>query len=131
MLAHGVAGFLKERMFEASDGYRIHVCDMCVRFVVTLDCTDRLTYSRLTRSCGLTAIANLKKQSFECRACRNKTASASPVTTGPARMSPTDPHRTDHSLASAPPVRRQAALPGAAGHGYRDSVRSPLANRLA
>jgi hypothetical protein len=24
--------------------------------------------------CGLTAIANLKKQSFECRACKNKTA---------------------------------------------------------
>ena len=24
--------------------------------------------------CGLTAIANLKKQRFECRACKNKTA---------------------------------------------------------
>ena len=24
--------------------------------------------------CGLTAIANLKKQSFECRSCKNKTA---------------------------------------------------------
>ncbi|BGP69929.1 DNA-dependent RNA polymerase II [Rhodotorula toruloides] len=54
MLAHGVAGFLKERMFEASDGYRIHVCEIC----------------------GLTAIANLKKQSFECRACKNRTAIA-------------------------------------------------------
>ncbi|GAA5911569.1 hypothetical protein JCM8208_005679, partial [Rhodotorula glutinis] len=54
MLAHGVAGFLKERVFDVSDGYRVHVCEIC----------------------GLTAIANLKKQSFECRACRNKTAIA-------------------------------------------------------
>ncbi|KAI0275029.1 DNA-dependent RNA polymerase II second largest subunit [Gloeopeniophorella convolvens] len=52
MISHGVAAFLKERLFDASDAYRLHVCDIC----------------------GLTAIANLKKQSFECRACKTKTS---------------------------------------------------------
>ncbi|KAI0308169.1 DNA-directed RNA polymerase II, subunit 2 [Multifurca ochricompacta] len=46
MISHGVAAFLKERLFDASDAYRLHVCDIC----------------------GLTAIANL------CRACKTKTS---------------------------------------------------------
>ncbi|RXK35759.1 DNA-directed RNA polymerase II subunit RPB2 [Tremella mesenterica] len=51
MISHGIAAFLKERMYDSSDGFRVHVCDQC----------------------GLMAIANLKKQEFHCSVCRNST----------------------------------------------------------
>ncbi|CAJ0745456.1 1243_t:CDS:10 [Entrophospora sp. SA101] len=51
MISHGTAMFLKERLFDASDAYRIHACDIC----------------------GLMAIANLKKNTFQCKSCKNTT----------------------------------------------------------
>lgn len=52
MISHGASAFLKERLFEVSDAFRVHICDIC----------------------GLmTPIANLKKNLFECRPCHNKT----------------------------------------------------------
>ena len=53
MISHGASKFLKERLFDVSDAYRVHVCD----------------------ACGLFAIANVPKNHFECRSCKTSTVS--------------------------------------------------------
>nr|PIM05069.1 DNA-directed RNA polymerase II RPB2 [Toxoplasma gondii COUG] len=50
MISHGAAHMLKERLFEQSDAYRVHVCDIC----------------------GLVCTADLSRGNFECKLCDNK-----------------------------------------------------------
>ncbi|GFE54525.1 DNA-directed RNA polymerase II RPB2 [Babesia ovis] len=52
MISHGAAKMLKERLFDQSDAFRMHVCDKC----------------------GLCCIADLNRNNFECTACDNKTS---------------------------------------------------------
>ncbi|GAX80657.1 hypothetical protein CEUSTIGMA_g8092.t1 [Chlamydomonas eustigma] len=49
IISHGAAAFLKERLFDQSDAYRVHVCEKS----------------------GLIAVANLKKQQFSSQIYKN------------------------------------------------------------
>lgn len=52
LISHGGASFIQERLMDMSDKSRVHVCDIC----------------------GLIAIADLRRNLFQCRSCNNKTA---------------------------------------------------------
>lgn len=49
MVSHGAARFLKERLFDVSDCYRVHVCN----------------------TCGLFCEAKLLEQTYWCRRCES------------------------------------------------------------
>eukprot|EP00042_Codosiga_hollandica_P059449 m.916301 g.916301 ORF g.916301 m.916301 type:complete len:1179 (+) comp60162_c0_seq1:57-3593(+) len=51
MIAHGVAHVLKERLFDVSDAYTVHVCDIC----------------------GLIAVSNPRSKELSCKPCSNMT----------------------------------------------------------
>jgi DNA-directed RNA polymerase II subunit RPB2 len=50
MISHGAAKFLKERLFNVSDFYRVHVCT----------------------NCGLIAVAVFSKNQYYCTTCRKR-----------------------------------------------------------
>lgn len=88
MISHGVAAFLKVRLpltplteahahaefltrsaCSTSVTATVSTCARCVYFLFV---AVGQTLTRLApSSCGMTAIANLKKQTFECRSCRS------------------------------------------------------------
>lgn len=47
IIAHGASKFLKEKLFDVSDKYTVHICE----------------------SCGLFAVANLQNNDYKCKLC--------------------------------------------------------------
>jgi len=65
MISHGASAFLKERLLDVSDAFRVHICEIC----------------------GLmTPIAKLQQGQFECRPCKNKTRIAQVVVPYAAKL---------------------------------------------
>ena len=52
MISHGTTQFLKERMLDVSDNYRLYVC----------------------ADCGIKAVVNPEKDIYYCKNCNNQTS---------------------------------------------------------
>ena len=82
-IAHGASQFLRERLFEVSDPYEAHVCNICGMFCtgVVLIVMCSIDFSERSRFIGCLdvnqkpppSIANLKQQIYNCKGCDNKT----------------------------------------------------------
>lgn len=105
-IAHGAAQFLRERLFEVSDPYRAHVCNLC----------------------GLMCVANLRNQTYECKSCKNKTQ-VSAVSVCP---SPSGEHRCDVVTNPIPPSPQvsQICLPYACKLLFQELMSMSIAPRL-
>jgi len=91
IISHGTAAFLKERLFDQSDAYRVHACD----------------------ACGLFAVANLKKNQFYCPACKNTNGVVQ--ARGPALAWPAPPR----PVRGRQPEEEPVLLPGLQEHQRR------------
>ncbi|KAI9217682.1 Rna polymerase II [Blastocladiella britannica] len=54
-IAHGAAQFLKDRLFDNSDAYRVHVCDQCGLFAISIEQPGTGTKQYLCRACNNTS----------------------------------------------------------------------------
>ena len=89
MISHGVASILKEKLFDASDAFRVHVRAPRRTLVPSpphealrptrpppahiMHPTAATRAPQVCEECGMIAIANLQKGTFECRRCKNRT----------------------------------------------------------